>query len=156
MEQAILMANGIVPRPLNPSYNSNNVNANLHSRAGDNDERAVAEIRRLEVELYSFVAVFLPTDLVKVEIEFTPFSSWAGWRKGSSSKEDQGRVRQYPFPCARGYRFDVTVNNFEFFGDVFCPLCIIFWQCTTYYCSINMSSIIWLPERQEQAPVSIS
>jgi hypothetical protein len=100
MEQAMLMANGIVPRPLNPSYNSNNVNANLHSRAEDNEERAIAEIRRLEVELYFFVAVFLPTDLIKVEIEFTPFSSRAGWPKGSASKENQGGVRPYPFTCA--------------------------------------------------------
>ena len=72
----MLMANGIVPRPLDFSYNS--TDANPYSRAVDNNEPAAAEIRRLEVGLYFFASVFLTTDLTKVEIAFTPFSRRAG------------------------------------------------------------------------------
>jgi len=48
---AMLMANGIVPRPSNFSYNWSNASPN--SRAVDNDESAAAEIRRLESRLNS-------------------------------------------------------------------------------------------------------
>jgi hypothetical protein len=61
----MLMANEIVPRPLDFFYND--TYANPAPRAAIYDEAALAEIRRLEVTLYHPFTAFPRADLVKVE-----------------------------------------------------------------------------------------
>jgi len=73
VNQAMLMANGIVPRPLDASYH--NINANYAPRAVNYDETPIAEIQRLEVASSCFFTASPHADLMTVEIEYPSLSS---------------------------------------------------------------------------------